>query len=84
MNTGKGVADVLNGLIGMMPDLAWLIIVLTAAFGMFLTGYAMLRLYQANDAADGTGMNWVVAGVIGSALTCCTIVIGSFSYHYTG
>ncbi len=84
MNNGQGVADVLNGLIRMMPDLAWLIVVLTAAFGMFLTGYAMMRLYRANDSADGTGVNWVVAAVIGSTLTCCTVVIGSLSFHYTG
>ncbi len=82
MNGGKGLADVLSGLIAGMPDIAWLIVVLTAAFGMFLAGYAMLRLYQANQSADGSALNWVFAMIIGSALTCGTVIIGNFSLYF--
>ena len=84
MHGGKGIADVLRGLITDVPEAAWLIVVLTAAFGMFLAGYAMVRLYQANQTGDGTAANWFIATIIGSALTCSTVIIAQFSFYYSG
>lgn len=84
MSGTKGIADVLRGLIADVPAVAWLLVVLTAVLGIFLAGYAMVRLYQANQAGDGTAMNWFIAFLIGSAMTCSTIVIAKLSFYFTG
>ncbi|WP_066922502.1 hypothetical protein [Methylobacterium sp. CCH5-D2] len=82
MNGSKGVSDVLRGLIDTVPVLAWLLVVLAAVAGIFLTGYALVRVYQANTSGDGTAGNWVVAAVIGSAMTCATVVIAKLSFYF--
>lgn len=82
MSGAKGIADVLRGLIDGAPMLGWLIVVLAAVMGIFLAGYALMRLYQANTARDGTALNWVVAAVIGSVMTCVTILIAQFSFYF--
>ncbi|WP_430912222.1 hypothetical protein [Methylobacterium sp. sgz302541] len=82
MTGSKGIADVLRGLIDTMPVLAWLLVVLAAVMGIFLAGYAMVRVYQANASGDGTAGNWIVAAIIGSAMTCGTILIAQFSYYF--
>ena len=82
MGGSKGLADVLRGLIDLVPVLAWLVVVITAVAGIFLTGYAMLRIYQANNSGNGTAGNWIVAGVIGCAMTIPTIIIAQFSFYF--
>ncbi|MGN7126802.1 hypothetical protein [Methylorubrum thiocyanatum] len=82
MGGGKGIADVLNGLIADMPALVYLVAVLSAVMGVFLAGYALMRLYQANAAADGTGLNWFTAFLLGSAMTVGSIVIAKFSFYF--
>ncbi|NGM38052.1 MULTISPECIES: hypothetical protein [Methylobacterium] len=82
MTGSKGIADVLRGLIDTMPVLAWLLIVLAAVAGTFLAGYALVRVYQANASGDGTAGNWIVAAIIGSAMTCGTILIAQLSYYF--
>lgn len=78
----KGLADVLRGLIDLVPVLAWLVVVLTAIAGIFLAGYALVRVYQANTSADGSAGNWLVAGVIGCAMTISTVLIAQFSFYF--
>lgn len=82
MNGSKGLADVLRGLIETVPVLAWLVVVLAAVAGIFLTGYALVRLHQANTSGDGTAVNWIAAGVIGSAMTCVAVVIAQISFYF--
>lgn len=82
MGGSKGVADVLRGLIDLVPTLAWLVVVLSAVAGIALAGYAMVRIYKANDSGDGTAGNWIVAGVIGCAMTIPTILIAQFSFYF--
>ncbi|GAA0241596.1 hypothetical protein LNAOJCKE_4912 [Methylorubrum aminovorans] len=82
MSGSKGIADVLRGLIDGMPALAWLLVVGAAVAGVVLTGYALTRVYQANTSGDGTAGNWIVAAVIGSAMTCVTILIGQLSFYF--
>ena len=82
MTGSKGIADVLRGLIELMPVLAWLVVVLAAVAGIFLAGYALVRVYQANTAGDGTAGNWVIAAILGSAMTCITVVIAKFSFYF--
>lgn len=82
MGGSQGIADVLRGLIEVVPSLAWLLVVLTAVLGIFLTGYAMLRVYQANNSGDGSALNWIVAGVIGSTMTVSTIVVAQLSFYF--
>ncbi|MDP4025770.1 hypothetical protein Q8W71_24365 [Methylobacterium sp. NEAU 140] len=82
MTGSKGIADVLRGLIADAPAFAWLIVVLAAVMGIFLTGYALTRVYQANAAGDGTAGSWVIAAIIGSAMTCVTIVIAQLSFYF--
>lgn len=82
MGPNKGLAEVVRGLIQVMPTLAWLLVVLAAVLGIFLTGYAMLRVYQANNAGDGSALNWIVASIIGSAMTISTVVIAQLSFYF--
>ncbi len=82
MGPTKGLADVLRGLIDLVPVLAWLVVVLTAVAGIALTGYALVRVYQANTSGDGTAGNWIVASVIGCAMTIPTIIIANFSFYF--
>ncbi|SEP49184.1 hypothetical protein SAMN04487843_12959 [Methylobacterium sp. ap11] len=82
MGGSKGLADVLRGLIELVPILAWLVVVLAAVTGIFLAGYAMVRVYQANTSGDGTAGNWIVAAIIGSAMTVSTVVIAHFSFYF--
>ncbi|AWI92054.1 hypothetical protein C0214_27745 (plasmid) [Methylobacterium sp. DM1] len=82
MTGSKGIADVLRGLIDGMPVFAWLLVVGAAVAGMVLTGYALIRVYQANTSGDGTAGTWVVAAVIGSAMTCVTVLIGQLSFYF--
>lgn len=84
MSGNQGIADVLRGLIADVPTFAWLVVVLTAVLGIFLAGYAMTRLYQASISGDGTALNWFIAFLIGSAMTCSPIVIAQLSFYYTG
>lgn len=83
MGRSKGIADVLRGLIELMPVLAWLLIILAAVTGIFLSGYALVRVYQANTLADGTAGNWIVAAIIASAMTSVTVVIAQLSFYFT-
>lgn len=82
MGGSRGIADVLRGLIELVPILAWLVVVLSAVAGIFLTGYALVRVYQANTSGDGTAGNWIIAGIIGSAMTCVTVVIAQISFYF--
>ncbi|MCF4130129.1 hypothetical protein [Methylobacterium sp. SyP6R] len=82
MNGSKGLADVLRGLIDTVPVLAWLVVVLTAVAGVFLAGYAMVRFYQANAAGDGMAGNWLAAAIVGSTMTCVTVLIAQLSFYF--
>ncbi|MCJ2029483.1 hypothetical protein MKK50_08730 [Methylobacterium sp. J-043] len=82
MNGSRGIADVLRGLIALMPVLAWLVVVLAAVAGIFLAGYALVRVYQANASGDGTAGNWLIAAILGSAMTCVTLLIAQFSLYF--
>ncbi len=82
MTGSKGLADVLRGLIETVPVLAWLVVVLAAVAGIFLAGYALVRFYQANASGDGTAGNWLVAAIIGSAMTCGTVLIAQLSFYF--
>lgn len=82
MGGSQGIADVLRGLIDVVPTLAWLLVVVTSVLGIFLTGYAMLRVYQANNSGDGSALNWIVAGMIGSTMTISTVVVAQLSFYF--
>ncbi|BCM87635.1 hypothetical protein [Methylobacterium indicum] len=82
MTSSKGLADVLRGLIETVPVLAWLVVVLTAVAGIGLAGYALVRVYQANTSGDGSAGNWMVAGVIGCAMTISTVLIAQLSFYF--
>ncbi|SFG78337.1 hypothetical protein [Methylobacterium gossipiicola] len=82
MTGSKGIADVLRGLIDSIPALAWLLVVGAGVAGIGMAGYAMVRVYQANASGDGTAGNWVVAVIIGSAMTCVTLLIGQISFYF--
>lgn len=82
MNGGKGIADVLRGLIADMPALVYLVAVLSAVMGVFLAGYALVRLYQTNADGDGAAPNWFVAFLFGSAMTVGSIVIAKLSFYF--
>ncbi len=82
MGPNKGLAEVFRGLIDVVPTLAWLLVVVTAVLGIFLTGYAMLRVYQANNSGNGSALNWIVAGVIGSTMTISTVVVAQLSFYF--
>ncbi|MEN3238771.1 hypothetical protein PUR29_35625 [Methylobacterium ajmalii] len=82
MTGSKGIADVLRGLIDGMPVFAWLLVVGAGVAGMAMAGYALVRVYQANASGDGTAGTWVVAAIIGSAMTCVTVLIGQLSFYF--
>ena len=82
MTGSKGIADVLRGLIDGMPVFAWLLVVGAGVAGMAMAGYALVRVYQANASGDGTAGTWVVAAIIGSAMTCVTLLIGQISFYF--
>ncbi len=82
MGGSKGLADVLRGLIELVPILAWLVVVLAAVAGIVLAGYAMVRVYQANTSGEGNAGNWIVAAIIASSMTIATIVIANISFYF--
>ena len=82
MTGSKGLADVLHGLIELVPVLAWLVVVLGAVAGIALAGYALVRLHQANTSGDGSAGNWIAACVIGCAMTISTVLIAQLSFYF--
>ena len=82
MTGNQGLADVLRGLIEGVPALAYLIVVLSALIGIFLTGYGLVRLYQTNASGEGSALNWIVATIIGSSMTVSTVVIAQLSFYF--
>ncbi|KMO13252.1 hypothetical protein [Methylobacterium indicum] len=82
MGGSKGLADVLRGLIELVPILAWLVAVLAAVAGIALAGYAMIQVYKATTSGEGSAGNWIVAAVIGSSMTIATVVIANISFYF--
>ncbi|MGN8096829.1 hypothetical protein [Methylobacterium sp. 22177] len=79
---GKGLADILRGLIAAAESYAVLAIVVATVLGMFLAGYALVRLHRANQAEDGTALGWMIALIVASSMTCLGVVLGSVSFLF--
>jgi hypothetical protein len=82
MNTGKTIADVLRGVIDVVPSWANLLVVVAALLGVAACGLSGFRLYQAVQHDEGTPVNWVVAFGLGAAMTILAIIVGQSSLMF--
>jgi hypothetical protein len=82
MNAGKTIADVLRGVIGVVPSWANLLVVVAALLGVASCGLSGFRLYQAVQYDEGTPVNWVVAFGLGAAMTILAIIVGQSSLMF--
>lgn len=79
MNSNQTIADVLRGVIDVVPSWANLVVGVTALLGIASCAISGFRLYQAVQHDEGTQFNWLVAFGVGACMTIAAIVVGQSS-----
>ena len=79
MNQTKTIADILRGVIDVVPSWANLVVSVAALLGISCCAIAAFRLYEAVQRDEGAPMNWLAALTIGAAMTVVAIIVGQSS-----
>jgi hypothetical protein len=83
MSSNKTIADVLRGVIDVVPSWANLLVVVAALLGISCCATSAFRLYQAVQHEEATPMNWLAAFALGAAMTIVAIVVGQSSLMFS-
>ena len=83
MNNGRTIADVLRGIIEVVPSWAGLLVTVAALLGIACCGIAAFRLYEAVQNEQGTPLNWLAAFALGASMTVIAIIVGQSSLVFS-
>lgn len=73
------IPGILSELIGGMPGVVTAMAAMFGAIGLAMAAFAMMKVYQAVQEGDDPPFGWVVALIIGAALTITAVITGKSS-----
>ncbi len=82
MNSNHTIADVLRGVIDVVPSWANLLVAVAALLGVGSCAISGFRLYQAVQHDEGTPLNWLLAFGIGASMTIAAVLVGQSSLFF--